>query len=371
MKKVVALLMMLTFVFTLAACQGGDGNEIALITDVGDIDDESFNQGAWEGVEEYAEDNDITYDYYKPSEESDSSYINAIELAIDNGAEIVVTPGYLFERAVYEMQDEYPDVSFILLDAEPIDEDGNVEVADNTVSVFYEEQESGFLAGYAAVKDGFTDLGFMGGYSVPAVIRFGVGYVAGAYYAAEEEDVSLSFPNDRYTYLDSFDPSDEINNEAASWFSSDTEVIFSAAGGAGSSVMDAAEDEDAWMIGVDTDQSENSDKVLTSATKALATSVQEMLGRYYDDDFPGGETIRLGADQDGVSLPMENSRFTNFDEDAYDAIYSEIADGTLDVPENYDELVDFFDENGLEENALNPDNEDDADGIRRDNIIRE
>ncbi|MFW5895013.1 MAG: BMP family lipoprotein, partial [Bacillota bacterium] len=329
---------------------------------------ESFNQGAWEGVEEYAEENDITYDYYKPSEESDSSYINAIELAIDNGAEIVVTPGYLFERAVYEMQNEYPDVHFVLLDAEPIDEDDNVEVADNTVSVFYEEQESGFLAGYAAVKDGFTDLGFMGGYSVPAVMRFGTGFIAGAYYAADEEDVSLSFPDDRYTYLGTFDPSDEVNNNAASWFSSDTEIIFSAAGGAGGSVMDAAEDEDAWMIGVDTDQSANSDRVLTSATKALSVSVQDMLDRHYNDDFPGGETLRLGADQDGVSLPMENSRFEEFTQEEYDAIYAEIADGTLDVPENYDELIDFFDDNNLDSDGLNQDDEDDHDGITRDSV---
>ncbi|MFP4077867.1 MAG: BMP family protein, partial [Candidatus Izemoplasmataceae bacterium] len=164
----------------------------------------------------------------------------------------------------------------------------------------------------------------------------------------------LNFPDDRYTYLGTFDPSDEVKTQATSWFTSDTEIIFAAAGGAGSSVMSAAEDEDKWMIGVDVDQSENSDKVLTSATKALATSVQEMLERYYDDDFPGGETVRLGADLDGVSLPMENSRFdetdlgSEFTQSDYDSIYSELADGDIDVPETYSELEDFFSDNDLD-----------------------
>ena len=180
MKKILLSIMMFTLVFSLAACSGEE-YEIAMITDVGDIDDESFNQGTWEGVKAYAQENDISYDYYKPSEKSDSAYISAIELAIDNGAEVVVTPGYLFEFAIYEMQSDYPEVTFLLLDAEPKSADGDIEVADNTVAVYYAEHESGFLAGYSAVHDGYTDLGFMGGIAVPAVVRFGIGYLAGIY----------------------------------------------------------------------------------------------------------------------------------------------------------------------------------------------
>jgi len=346
MKKLVLGIMMFTLVFSLAACSGEE-YEIAMITDVGDIDDESFNQGTWEGVKAYAEENDISYDYYKPSEKSDSAYISAIELAIDNGAEVVVTPGFLFERAIYEMQNDYPEVTFILLDAEPKDEDGNVEVADNTVSVFYAEHESGFLAGYSAVHDGYTNLGFMGGIAVPAVVRFGIGYLAGAHYAADELDTTITFPDNRYTYLGTFDPGDTVKTEAASWFNAGTEVIFAAAGGAGSSVMSAAEDEEAMVIGVDVDQSSNSETVLTSATKALANSVQEMLDRYYSDDFPGGETIRLGADLDGVSLPMDTSRFDSFSQADYDAIYGDIADGTITVPSSYADLETFMTDNSL------------------------
>jgi basic membrane protein A len=352
MKKILLSIMMFTLVFSLAACSGEE-YEIAMITDVGDIDDESFNQGTWEGVKAYAQENDISYDYYKPSEKSDSAYISAIELAIDNGAEVVVTPGYLFEVAIYEMQSDYPEVTFILLDAEPKSADGDIEVADNTVAVYYAEHESGFLAGYSAVHDGNTNLGFMGGIAVPAVVRFGIGYLAGIYYAADElDDVDVTFPDDRYTYLGTFNPSDTVKNEAAAWFNDGTEVIFASAGGAGSSVMSAAEDEEAMVIGVDVDQSSNSDTVLTSATKALAISVQDMLDRYYNDDFPGGETLTLDAGQDGVSLPMETSRFDTFTQNDYDAIYDMIADGTVLVPENYDALETFMSDNELGDLAV-------------------
>lgn len=361
MKKVTALLLMFTFVFALSACTGQEtdddegldnGSEdekdsIVMITDVGDIDDESFNQGTWEGIKEYAEDNDIPHAYYKPEDVDDDDYIDAIELAIDDGADVVVTPGYLFEVAIYQMQDKYPDVTFVLLDAEPQDGDGNYEVADNTVSIFYEEHESGFLAGYAAVKDGFETLGFMGGRAVPAVVRFGVGYIAGAHYAADEENMTLTFPDNRYDYLGTFSQSNEVKTKASSWYQDGTEIIFSAAGGAGSSVMSAAEDQEAWMIGVDVDQSSNSNTVLTSATKALANSVITVLDQYYNDEFPGGDTLYLGAAEDGVSLPMENSRFDTFDQDDYDAIYSELAEENIVVPSTYEELQAFFSENEL------------------------
>jgi basic membrane protein A len=192
----------------------------------------------------------------------------------------------------------------------------------------------------------------MGGIAVPAVVRFGIGYLAGIYYAADELGVDVTFPDDRYTYLGTFNPADTVKNEAAAWFNDGTEVIFASAGGAGSSVMSAAEDEEAMVIGVDVDQSSNSDTVLTSATKALAISVQDMLDRYYNDDFPGGETLTLDAGQDGVSLPMETSRFDTFTQNDYDAIYDMIADGTVLVPENYDALETFMSDNELGDLAV-------------------
>jgi len=349
MKKLSLILCVLMLAGSMAVFGAGAAEqyEIAMITDAGDIDDESFNQGTWEGLVEYAEANNITHRYYRPAEVSTSAYIAEIDLAVQGGAEIIVTPGFLFEEAIYTAQEEHPNVNFVLLDGQPHAGDYEPYVADNTVSIFYAEEESGFLAGYAAVKDGFTNLGYMGGMAVPAVVRFGIGYVAGAYYAANEIGATITFPDNRYEYLGDFDPSDVHKSQAESWYHDGTEIIFAAAGGAGSSVMAAAEDQDAWMIGVDVDQSQNSDKVLTSAMKDLAASVQRVLDAHYAGEFPGGQTLNLTASEDGVGLPMETSRFDTFSEAEYEEIFNLIADGSITVPRNYGDLEAFFDEYDL------------------------
>jgi len=345
MKKLFILFAAIALTFTLAAC-GGETYEIAMITDAGDIDDESFNQGTWEGIEEYAEENDISHRYYRPATVSDQAYIDTINLAIDGGAKIVVTPGFLFEVAIYESQQTHPDVTFILIDGEPNDGDWdngpNYNTADNTLNILFAEHESGFLAGYAAVKDGYENLGFMGGMAVPAVVRFGIGFIAGTHYAADELGITVSLPEDRYTYLGNFDAEDGHKNQALSWYNAGTDLIFAAAGGAGNSVMAAAEDEDAMMIGVDVDQSSSSDTVLTSAMKDLAVAVQQALDDYYNDEFVGGRTQVKDATDQGVALPMENSRFETFTQADYDVIYGLLEDGTIEVPDTYEALEAFF-----------------------------
>lgn len=347
MKKLILFLLAFVFMFGMVACGTAEDEDpltkIALVTDYGDIDDESFNQGTWEGILAYADQHGMEIEYFRPTDVSDADYIDSINLAVELGFGIIVTPGFLFQRAVYESQNAHPDVKFILLDAQPRDGDGNFVVGPNTLSIFYNEHESGFLAGYAAVMEGFRDLGFMGGIAVPAVVRFGIGYIAGAYFAAHQAEVDINFPNNRYAYLETFDPGAGIETQAAGWFNDGTDVIFAAAGGAGLSVMNAATDTENWMIGVDVDQSSLSDRVITSAMKALAASVQLALDAYYvDEAFPGGETWYLGAENDGVALPFETSRFETFTETDYNEIYALLADGTVEVPDNYSDLVAFF-----------------------------
>ncbi len=346
MKKVLFFSMLFLSLFIVAAC-GGRTYELAMVTDVGDIDDESFNQGTWEGIVEYAEANNISHRYYQPQGESKEDYLDAIDLAVTRGAKVVVTPGFMFEEAIYEAQSRYPDVKFILLDGAPHAGDWVPSIASNTASIFYAEHESGFLAGYAAVMEGMTSLGFFGGVPVPPVVRFGVGFIAGAYYAANELGVELDFGPGNYEYRYSFAPDDTHRVRAAAWYARGVEVIFSAAGGVGSNVMAAAQAADAWMIGVDVDQGGLNDHVLTSAMKALGTSVQQVLDQYYAGNFPGGVSQTLTAAEDGVALPMESSRFTNFTQADYDAIHGLLADKTINVPAGYDDLVAFFTEHGL------------------------
>ena len=306
-----------------------DGYELALITDVGTIDDKSFNQGSWEGVVAYAEENNVTHKYYKPAEKSSEAYLASIDLAIKGGAKVIVCPGFLFEEPIYEAQGKYPDTTFILIDGAPHPGDYNISIADNTLSIFYAEEQAGYLAGYAAVEEGYTKLGFMGGIAVPAVIRFGYGYIQGADQAAK--DLGVADVSVKYTYVGNFDATPENMAKAAAWFNEGVEVIFACGGAVGNSVMKAAETAGCKVIGVDVDQSGESDTVMTSAMKNLQKSVYDALADFYAGSFPGGQSLVLNASNEGIQLPMESSRFETFNQEMYDEIYTGLADGSIPV----------------------------------------
>lgn len=313
-----------------AEASSGSGYELALVTDVGTIDDKSFNQGSWEGLERYGKDHNLTTKYYKPSEKSDEACLTAIGLAVKGGAKVIVTPGFLFEVPVYEAQSKYPDVNFIILDAEPTS-GGEVKVGDNVLAIYYAEEQAGYLAGYAAVTEGYTQLGFMGGIAVPAVIRFGYGYIQGADDAARDMGLPAGSVTVKYTYVGNFDASPENNAKAAAWYNEGVECIFACGGGVGNSVMKAAESAGKTVIGVDVDQSAESETVITSAMKNLGDSVYGALESYYAGNFAGGQTLNLDANADGIMLPMEKSKFNIFNQEMYDTIYNKLKDGTINV----------------------------------------
>lgn len=336
MKKILVIGLCLATALGLFACGGGDkkeskdGAEIAMITDKGTIDDKSFNQGTWEGIKEFAEKEGKTYKYYQPTEDTDAARMEQIDLAVKGGAKVIVTPGFLFEKTIGEAEEKYPDVKFILIDGNPVDKDGNVHVADNAVGITFAEEQAGYLAGYAAVADGYTKLGYMGGQPVPAVVRYGYGFVKGANDAAKELGETVDI---KYGYAGGFSPTPEIQAKAAGWYSSGTEVIFACGGGIYSSITAAAEAADKAVIGVDVDQSAESKTIVTSATKGLSTAVQKELKAFYDDKFPGGESIILGAKDDAVGLPMDTSKFKKFNKEQYDKLYSELKEGKIkDIP---------------------------------------
>ena len=334
-------------VFSFAAC-GGGGEEsemkITLVTDKGNIDDKSFNQGAWEGVIEFAEANGMKegpggYQYIKPEEASDAGYLAAIDLAVEGGANVVVCPGFLFEVAVYEAQTKYPDVTFIILDGQPHTADyATYETKSNVASIMYAEEESGYLAGYAAVKDGFTKLGFMGGMSVPAVQAFGYGYLQGADDAAKDLGVDVEAT---YHYTGNFDESDANKATAKTMYQQGTEVIFACGGSVGKSVMSAAAEAGKKVIGVDVDQRYDSETVITSATKGLGASVVSVLESIQGGTFDtyAAKTTYFNATNDGVGIPTvvldgssDNAfdRFASFDKAAYDAVFAKLVDGSVD-----------------------------------------
>ena len=339
---VLSLIMILSCCAALASCSKKT-YEIALITDKGNIDDKSFNQGAWEGVVAYAKEKKISHQYYKPADATDADYLKAIDTAVSAGAKVVVTPGYLFEPAVFEAQTRYPDVKFILLDGEPHNADySQVKTESNVAAVKYAEEESGYLAGYAAVKEGFRKLGFMGGMAVPAVQAFGYGFLQGIEAASKElalEDGSVSV---QYHYTGDFAETPKNKATAKAMYSDGVEVIFACGGSVGKSVMAAAEEStDKKVIGVDVDQRYDSTTVITSATKGLAASVQLVLKAIYEtNSFAtyGGKLTYFNASNDGIGLPttvLDGSssnafdRFKNFTADDYSKVYATVKAGNL------------------------------------------
>jgi basic membrane protein A len=343
MKKLSALLLVLVLVCTLfAGCEGGS-SEIALITDKGNIDDKSFNQGSWEGVVEFAKANKISHKYYKPEEASDAGYLASIDLAVTGGAKVIVTPGYLFEVAVYEAQTKYPEVKFILLDGAPHTADySDFNTAANTASIMYAEEESGYLAGYAAVKDGYTKLGFMGGMAVPAVQAFGYGYLKGAEDASAELGLADGAISATYHYTGNFEENDTNKATAKTMYQEGTEVIFACGGSVGKSVMAAAQEAGKKVIGVDVDQRYDSETVITSATKGLGASVIQVLEAIYKTNSWSnytGTTTYFDATNDGIGLPTKVigddkadafDRLNTFKKADYDVVYKRLVDGTVD-----------------------------------------
>jgi len=296
--------------------------------------DGSFNEGAWWGIVEFLEGQGLdpasNAAFFQASAADDEARIDTMLLAIEWGADVLILPGFHFAASVYEAQDLFPEVMFVVLDTRPNGGDGPREAA-NTVSILYAEEQSGFAAGYAAVMEGYTELGFMGGIAVPAVVRFGHGFVEGADYAAaalglDEGDITIN-----YHYIGGFAPSPEVATMAGAWYAAGTEVIFAAAGGAGFSVISAAEDAGTWAIGVDVDQADDSDRVLTSAMKALGVSVNDMLTDFVNGNFRGGSNLLFDASVNGVGLPMDTSRFSNFTVAQFDAIMAQMAAGSIVV----------------------------------------
>ena len=343
MKKILTFALVIALVVgSLAGCSGSKGNEITLITDKGNIDDKSFNQGAWEGVVAYAKENKISHTYIKPEEASDAGYLAAIDLAVQGGAKVVVTPGFLFEVAVFEAQTKYPEVKFILLDGAPRNADWTEFVTkENVASILYAEEQSGYLAGYAAVMDGMTDLGFMGGMAVPAVQAFGYGYLQGAEDAANELGMADGAIKVTYHYTGNFEENDTNKATAKTMYQEGTEVVFACGGSVGKSVMSAASEAGAKVIGVDVDQRYDSETVITSAVKGLAPSVISVLESIYKTNSWatfGGKTTVFNAENNGVGLPTvvigdakadAFDRFTSFNKEKYDEVFAKLVDGSI------------------------------------------
>ena len=370
MKKILALVLALCMVFALCACGNtpADGNKpaeeskapaaeesnapveepeattykVAMITDYGDITDQSFNQTTYEGCKEFCEANGVEFKYYKPAGDSTAERVAMVDAAVADGNNVVVMPGYAFGETITQVADLYPDVKFIALDVSQGDL-GDYQIPENVTCAVYQEELCGYMAGYAAVKLGYTKLGFLGGMAVPAVVRYGYGFVQGADAAATElgADVSVN-----YVYGNQFSGDADITAYMDTWYANGTEVVFACGGGIYISAAEAAAKVGGKVIGVDVDQAPTIDAygegmTVTSAMKGLAPTVKAILGELIlKDNWAqyAGQINTLGlvsgtdVEANYVQIPYESTQWSDtFTKDDYAALVAAMFDGTITV----------------------------------------
>ena len=365
-KRIAAMVLAGAMALSLAPAYGvtevkdEDGDmKIAMVTDSGDITDQSFNQTTYEACKAWSEENGSEFNYYKPESDSDEARNASVDQAVADGANVIVLPGYMFAATIVEQSEMYPDVKFIAPDvsAGDICEKGvgegytynpdDYEVtdyynADNVYCCTYQEEISGYMAGYAAVKLGYKHLGFLGGMSVPAVTRFGYGYVQGVDEAAKElgitSDVELEYVCGGQFYGDA-----DITAYMDTWYGSKgVEVVFACGGGIYTSAAEAAAKVDGKVIGVDSDQSGiiGEDITVTSAMKGLAPTVKTALDAIKDGNWESdydGKIDNLGLvsekpEDNYVQLPMETTQWDdNFTVDDYKDLVKKLYNGEIEV----------------------------------------
>lgn len=362
MKKKVLLVTLLVvaivascFAFTACNKKGddkGDGSKmkVAMITDYGDITDQSFNQTTYEASKAFCEANGLSFKYYKPAGDNTEARVASVEQAIQEGFNVIVMPGYAFGGTVVEVAETNPDVTFVALDVSQGDLGDNYTIPSNVATFVYREEISGFMAGYAAVKEGYKKLGFVGGMAVPAVIRFGYGYVQGVNAAA----VELGIANEvsvNYVYGGKFNGTPEITAAMDTWYENGTEVVFACGGGIFTSACEAAKKVHGKVIGVDSDQSYVINKYeagmcVTSAMKGLAPTVNTVLQAIKDGNWKkySGTVSNMGmvsgtdASLNYVQLPTDTWSMTNFTKADYAALVGKIFDGTITISDAIDKM---------------------------------
>ena len=386
MKKFFALLLSLAMVLALVACGQKDPTpdtpdtpddpqtkveyKVAMITDYGDITDQSFNQTTYEACKAFAEDNSIEFSYFRPAGDNTADRVAMIEKAVDEGFNVIVMPGYAFGGAIVEAAPEFPDVKFIALDVaagdlletavakagesydytpENWDLSKYVDMS-NVYCAVYQEELCGYMAGYAAVKLGYKSLGFLGGMAVPAVVRYGYGFVQGVDAAAA--DLGLTDVKLNYIYGGQFFGDADITAVMDTWYQGGTEVVFACGGGIYTSAVDAAKKVNAKVIGVDVDQAGVIAKyagvdgmTVTSAMKGLYPATYDTLtdvivnGNW--EKYVGKiETLGLvsGTDPEAnyVQIPMgDGTQWSDsFTQDDYKAMVKDMFDGKITVSNN-------------------------------------
>lgn len=351
-KGMVIVVVLLIFALIIAGCgKKGSGLKVGMVTDAGTIDDKSFNQGTWEGVKQAGEEFKLETKYLKPSGTTEADYVKEIGNLYDAGFKFVVCPGFKFETAIFQAQDKYEDAKFVLIDGNPHSGDYKPVVKKNTVSIFFAEHESGFLAGVATalqLKEG--EVGFIGGMEIPAVQKFNWGFQQGVKYANENLSTKVSIKAENVIYQGSFDNVAAGQQLAAQMFDKGVKAIFCAAGGVGVGSINEAKSrakagKEVWIVGVDVDQypegiyDGEKSIILTSAMKRIDQAAFDMIKAEKEEKFPGGQTLIFNAKNDGVGIPKENPNLSQEVQDTVADVFEKLKSGEITVADKQEGLI--------------------------------
>ncbi len=314
------------------------GGEIVLLTD-GSVEDGGYNEAVYNGVRMYALGAGKPFSYYNANPDDPESYRELMERSAQENARIIVCAGDVFGEALGVLQERYPQTAFLLIDSVPHSAEGEeLSIADNVHCVLFHEEQAGYLAGYMAVWEGYRNLGFVGGKEEPPVLRYGYGYLQGIDAAAK--DLSLDDVTVNYWYADTYMPDIAVREKADGWYENGTQIIFACGGDLYESVLEAAENQDGLLIGVDVDQSRVSDRFLTSAVKNINTAVTDTLDSFYANggwsSEEAGQAKRYGVEEGCAAIPVVDTewRFKEIPTTHFFEIYKQLKRGDRGVSDD-------------------------------------
>lgn len=345
------ILFVLLMAIVICTVNGTEVFKVGMVTDSGTIDDKSFNQGTWEGIQRAGKEFKLEIRFLKPEGTTEADYVKDIGNLYDGGFRLIICPGFKFETAIFQVQQKYPNAKFVLIDGQPHAGDYKPALGKNTVSILFAEHESSFLVGVATalkIKDG--EVGILCGMEIPPVQRFNWGFQQGIKYANEQYETNVKIKPENVIYQGSFDNVAAGQQLAAVMFDKGVKVIFNVAAGTGIGAINEAKKrvktgQIAWVIGVDRDQfadgiyEGSKSIILTSAMKRVDQAAYSMVKALKEGEFPGGQTLTFNAKNNGIGIPQINPNLTNEIQAKVAEVLEKLQSGKIVVSDQQGSLI--------------------------------
>lgn len=338
-KRLVSIIIIISTLFLLSSCGENDKSnasyEIAFITDSSGLKKSgSANNAVWDGIARSAAENKISYKQYTAGRDTNSGYINIVSQAVENNAKLVIVAGEAFGGVLPDLQKKYPDVLFLWIDGYNLDEIGK-----NTLIISYKEEQLGFMAGYAAVKDGFTNLGFQGGKKSRNISQFGCGFLLGADCAAQEMRLNKDAVSVRYRYATESASTPETQQLMADWYKSGTEIVFACGGNIYNSAVESAKlFENKFVITEGASENEASPYVISTVIKKMDETVYNAINTFCKNELYGGKIIEKDIQSDEIDISQNFSKWRQFDSKSYNTLHSYLQNTEITATDDVNSL---------------------------------